>query len=163
MSQPPMPPPSAPPAGPAGYPSAPPYPNSQLLQCRLCGCVPAAKVTFRGHRGMLVLMQFRHLKGPFCRDCGLATFRKMTADTLIQGWYGWASFIITPFTVLINLIRRGKVATLPAPQRSPFGSSGVPLDPGPPLLSRPTAIIGLAVPFALVICLTALVIISSQA
>jgi hypothetical protein len=120
-----------------------------VSQCRFCGSVPAAKVTFRGHQGMIVIMRFVHLEGPFCRDCGLATFRRMTARTLIQGWWGYASFIITPITVVINLVRRGTVAALPAPQPAPNGQSRPPADPGPPLLARPAALIGLAIPLVL--------------
>jgi hypothetical protein len=131
---------------PAPYPAAPPVPETQ---CRLCGCVPAAEVTFRGHRGMIVMMQFLHFKGPFCRDCGMATFRDMTAKTLIQGWYGYASFLITPITVLINLVRRGKVANLQAPRPPARGQYRQPRDPGPALLARPTALIGLAIPVVL--------------
>src|SRR5690349_5367533 len=52
-------------------------------QCRFCGCVPAANVTFRGHQGMIVIMRFLRLEGPFCRDCGLSTFRRMTSRTLV--------------------------------------------------------------------------------
>ena len=122
-------------------------------QCRFCGHVPAVDVTFRGHRGMVVLMQFLHLRGPFCRDCGVATFRDMTAKTLIQGWYGYASFLITPITVLINAARRGKVANLPAPQRPPYGPSGRPMNPGAPLFARPSALIGLGIPVLLIMLL----------
>src|SRR6266545_3249169 len=126
-----------------GQTQAPPAPQTQ---CRLCGCVPAAEVTFRGHRGLLVMMQFLHLTGPFCRDCGLATFREMSAKTLIQGWYGYASFVITPITVLINVIRRGKVANLPAPRPPAQGPHGRPMDPGAPLMTRPAALVGLFIP-----------------
>jgi hypothetical protein len=98
---------------------------------------------------MIVMMQFMHIQGPFCRDCGLATFRSMTAKTLIQGWYGYASFAITPITVLINLTRRGKVAGLPAPVPPLNGNHGRPANPGPPLLARPAALIGLAIPILL--------------
>jgi hypothetical protein len=136
-----------------GRPAPPPE-----IQCRLCGNVPAAKATFRAHRGMVVIMQFRHLQGPFCRDCGLATFRKMTADTLIQGWYGYLSFVITPITVLINLARRGTVANLPAPRPPAYGPSRRPLDPGDPLLARPAALIGLAIPVVLLMALVFLVV-----
>jgi hypothetical protein len=139
---------------PQPYPGA--HPGFGGPQCRFCGCVPAADVTFRGHRGMIVLMQFLHLKGPFCRDCGLSTFRDMTAKTLIQGWYGYGSFVITPITVLINVARHGKVANLPAPQPPPSGDHRHPMDPGPPLMSRPSALIGLMVPFLLVILLIVL-------
>ncbi|WP_213450783.1 hypothetical protein [Rhizomonospora bruguierae] len=122
-------------------------------RCRFCGSVPAAKATFRGHQGFIVIMRFLHLEGPFCRDCGLSTFRSMTANTLWQGWYGVGSFIITPITIVMNLIRRGKVAGLPAPRPAPDGNSRQPMDPGAPLMTRPAAIIGLAIPFALVFLL----------
>ncbi len=156
-------------APPAGYP-APPVPGDGYqvpaqaypqgaTQCRLCGCVPAANVTFREHQGMILIMRFVHLKGPFCRDCGLATFRRLTANTLIRGWYGYASSVITPITVLINLIRRGKVASLPAPVPPPVGPSRHPMDPGAPLMARPVALIGLSIPVVvilLVVLLTSL-------
>jgi hypothetical protein len=77
----------------------------------------------------------------------------MTAKTLIQGWYGYASFVITPITVLINAARRGKVAKLPAPQRPPYGPSGQPMDPGAPLFARPSALIGLGIPVLLIMLL----------
>jgi hypothetical protein len=133
------------------------YPGGNTLECEFCGCVPAAHVKFRGHRGMIVVMQFLDKEGFFCRNCGLATFRKMTADTLIQGWYGYASFVITPFIVLINLVRRQQVASLPTPQPSHHRPSRTPANPGKPLLARPTALIGLAMPFILVGLVVALV------
>jgi hypothetical protein len=120
----------------------------QFTACRLCGSVPAAATTFRGHQGMLVLMRFLSTEGPFCRDCGLGVFRHMTARTLVQGWYGYASLIITPITVVLNVIRRGKVARLTPPQPNPFGPSRRPMDPGPRLLQRPMTWIGVAIPVA---------------
>jgi hypothetical protein len=117
----------------------------------MCGSVPAAPAKFRGHQGFVIVMRFLSLDGPFCRDCGLATFRSVTSRTLVQGWYGWASFIITPITVLLNLVRRGKVAGLSAPQPNPFGPSRPPMDAGPRLLQRPMTIVGLAIPLALIV------------
>jgi hypothetical protein len=131
------------------------YPQ-HATQCRLCGSVPAVDVTFREHHGMIIMMQFLRLRGPFCRDCGLATFRRMTAKTLIRGWYGYASFVITPITVLINVIRRGKVASLPAPTPPPTGPSRQPMDPGPPLMARPMALIGLAIPVVVILLIIVL-------
>jgi hypothetical protein len=136
------------------------YHGAPPLQCRFCGCVPAVDVTFRGHQGMLVIMRFLHLGGPYCRDCGLATFRQMTARTLVQGWYGLLSFLITPITVLVNLTERAKVARLPAPQPFPYGPSRAPMNPEPPLLARPMAIVGLAIPVALVLALIILIVVS---
>lgn len=137
-------------AAPAGAPAAW---GAPAVQCRFCGCVPAAPVTFRGHRGMIIVMQFLRQPGPFCRDCGLATFRGMTARTLVQGWWGYFSFVITPFTVLTNLVRRGKVAALPAPAPPPSGQHRRPMDPGAPLLARPMALAGLAIPLVALILL----------
>src|SRR5690349_4351746 len=123
----------------------------------MCGSVPAAPVTFRGHQGFVVVMRFLSQEGPFCRDCGMATFREMTSRTLVQGWYGWASFIITPITVLVNLVKRGKVAGLSEPQPNPYGPSRRPMAPGPRLLQRPMTIVGLAVPVALVLLVAFLI------
>jgi hypothetical protein len=138
----------------SGPPPAPatPYPGAAagqmaMLSCRLCGSVPAVNATFRGHVGMVYLMRFKRFEGPFCRDCGLGTFRHMTSRTLVQGWYGYASFVITPITVLINLVRRNKVARLAPPQPNPFGPSRQPMNPGNRLLARPMTWIGLAIPF----------------
>lgn len=144
---------------PAGAPAAW---GGPAVQCRFCGCVPAAQVTFRGHRGMIIIMQFLRQPGPFCRDCGLATFRSMTARTLLQGWWGYFSFIITPFTVLTNLVRRGKVAGLPAPTPPPSGQHKRPMDPGAPLFARPMALAGLAIPFVALILLITEAALSGQ-
>ena len=144
---------------PAAHPAYPPqnftelpaYPGAgdgrlPMASCRFCGSVPAVSTTFRGHQGMIVLMRFLRMEGPFCRDCGLGTFRLMTSRTLVQGWYGYGSFIITPITVLINLVRRNKVAKLPPPQPNPFGPSRPPMNPGKRLLARPMTWFGLCVP-----------------
>ncbi|WP_405704061.1 LppU/SCO3897 family protein [Streptomyces sp. NBC_00069] len=131
------------PAGPYGHPSLP----QAAYGCRLCGGLPAAPATVRGHQGMLVLMRFLRQEGPFCRDCGLATYRRMSADTLWQGWWGPLSFFITPVTLLMNLGARAAFLRL-AP---PTGGFRPALEPGRPLLRRP-----LALAFLVVIALIAL-------
>jgi hypothetical protein len=135
-------------AGPV--PGAYQAPQMQITACRFCGSVPAVATKFRGHQGMLVVMRFLHTDGPFCRDCGLGVFRHMTSRTLVQGWYGYASFVITPVTVLMNLVRRGKVAGLGAPQPNPYGQSRPPMNPGPPLLQRPMTWAGMLIPLGLI-------------
>ncbi|MFF4339126.1 hypothetical protein ACFY00_04180 [Kitasatospora sp. NPDC001540] len=110
--------------------------------CRFCGSVPALDVTVRGHQGFLVMMKFLRLPGPFCRDCGTATVRRMTANSLWQGWWGLASSLINPFTMLMNLVTWLKLRKLapPAP-----GAPGTPLPVGRPLYLRPQ-ILGLLIP-----------------
>jgi len=115
------------------------------LQCRFCGSFPAKNATFRGHRGIIVVMQFLSQKGPFCRDCGISTFRTMTSRTLVQGWWGYASFLITPITLLINLFQRLKFNDMPAARPAPDGNSVAPMPLGKPVFLRPT-IAGLLVP-----------------
>lgn len=130
------------PAGP--YPTAaPPQFAGQQRVCRICGGFPAVEATIRGHQGILVMMRFLHLKGPFCRTCGTAVLRDMTGKTLVQGWWSPLSApIFTPFTLIWNSVVRAKVKKLPPPAP---GQPGPQLDPGAPLLRRPVAL-GLLVP-----------------
>lgn len=146
---------------PAQYGPPPGWGQLDLTACRFCGSVPAVDTTFRGHQGMLVLMRFLSVEGPFCRDCGLGTFRHMTSRTLVQGWYGYVSLVAAPVTVLINLVRRGKVARLAPPQPNPYGPSRPPMDPGPRLLRRPMTWLGLAIPVVLLGLIIAAVVTDS--
>lgn len=133
-----------------GYPSTPmglPAYPAPPMGCCMCGSVPAADVTFRRHTGMILLMRFSSNSGPFCRDCGLYVFRKATAYTLLAGWWGWLSFVITPITVIVNLVRRRSVAALAAPRNPAPGRQ--PANPGKPLYQR-FAIAGLLVPVLVV-------------
>jgi hypothetical protein len=100
----------------------------------------------RGHQGMLIVMRFLKLKGPFCRRCGIAAHRKMTGDSLWQGWWGIASLIINPITMMANLFQRAKVNRLAEPLP---GAPGTPADPGRTLFARPV-ILGLLLPVAIV-------------
>ncbi|MEU8588108.1 hypothetical protein AB0C59_14090 [Streptomyces sp. NPDC048664] len=96
-------------AQPGGYAGA----YGGQVSCRFCGTAPAADVTFRAHRGLLVLMTFRKLEGPMCHSCGMQVYRKMTTETLWQGWWSPASLVVfTPFTLLWNVIAAGKVKKL---------------------------------------------------
>lgn len=134
--------------------AAPMYPPGygEMRKCRFCGSVPAADVTFRGHRGIILIMQFLRTSGPMCRDCGLAVFRRMTARTLLQGWWGWLSFFITPLVLLSNLAKRSKVANLAAPR---FPAPGrLPASPGKPIHDR-WEFVGIAVPVIVVVLIAA--------
>lgn len=114
--------------------------------CRMCGRGPALDTTFRGHVGIVLMMRLKSLRGPFCRDCGIATFRGMTADTLVAGWWGAASFFITPAVVVVNVVQRARVGRLAPPGQVPVRT---PLPAGRPLYAR-WQIIGALVPVALV-------------
>jgi hypothetical protein len=108
---------------------------------------------------MIIVMQFRSLEGPFCRDCGRGAFRQLTSDTMWQGWWGLASFFITPIILLLNAVRIGRVSGLDAPRPNPWAPSRPPMDPGKPLMRRPGALVGL-IPL-LVFVLAALAILTA--
>ncbi|WP_153543347.1 hypothetical protein [Streptomyces sp. RB17] len=127
-------------SGQAGYQQAPgAYPAAPGVGCDVCGAAPAARMTIRGHQGMLIVMRNLWRKGTFCHTCGLAVFRKMQSDTMAQGWWGPASLLITPITLLINLFTLARIRKLPAP----VAAQGPGLDPGRPVLRRPAGILGL--------------------
>jgi hypothetical protein len=113
--------------------------------CRFCGAYPAAEATVRGHQGLIILMRFLKLQGPFCRTCGIASVRDMTSKSLWQGWWGIGSSIINPITMLLNIGPMQRFKQLPEPTPGP----GRPMDPGKPLFQRP-AILGLLLPVALI-------------
>ncbi|MEW1753885.1 LppU/SCO3897 family protein [Streptomyces angustmyceticus] len=155
-------PPASPYAPPPGYPAPAqhPYPYAQQHPqqhphpqpfaggpgCQFCGAQPAVQATVRGHQGLLLLMRFLSRGGVFCRSCGLATYREMSAKTLWQGWWSPLSVAITPLTLLMNLGPRGRFRKLAAP----VGGFRPPLDPGKSLLRRPEALLFL-LPMALVV------------
>ncbi|MFI9200347.1 hypothetical protein [Streptomyces sp. NPDC053048] len=129
-----------------GFPAAQPgfpAPHPAHAYCRICGGFPAAQVTVRGHQGILIMMRFLTLNGPFCRTCGTAVRREMTGKTLVQGWWSPISLVIlTPFTLLWNVFVRFKLNQLQPPVP---GQPGTQLDPGLPLFKRPVAL-GLLIP-----------------
>ncbi|MGA5561740.1 LppU/SCO3897 family protein [Streptomyces platensis] len=128
------------------HPQPHPHPYAADPGCRLCGARPAVQATVRGHQGLFLLMRFLSRSGMFCRSCGLATYREMSAQTLWQGWWSPLSVAITPVTLLMNLGPRSRFRKLAAP----VGGFGPSLDPGRSLLRRPVALLFL-VPMALVV------------
>ncbi len=137
--------PPAPGMNPGYLPAAPPPPES--FRCRSCGAVPAAYAEFHSNRGFIVYRQSTNYVGPYCRDCGIATFRKASAINLIAGWWGYISVFVTPVYLIMNAVARRKVAKLPAPQYPAPGYSPLPV--GRPLLLRWQAI-GLLLPALLI-------------
>jgi hypothetical protein len=124
----------------------PRYPGASEMKCRLCNCVPAAPVTFRQHRGLIVLMQLMRHEGPYCRYCGTEVFRDATAKTLLQGWWGLFSLFATPITILVNVAERREIDSLEPPRPPASGTYRTPLAPTRPLFRRPGAIVGAALP-----------------
>jgi hypothetical protein len=106
-----------------------------VVRCRFCGSVPAVPMTIYEHNGFVLMMQFKNLRGPFCRSCGLHVWRRMTDTTLLRGWLGFMSFFIAPATALVNVVNLPKLSGLPPPQ--PGSGVRPPSDPGGGLFTRP--------------------------
>ncbi|MFI0815597.1 hypothetical protein ACH4TX_02165 [Streptomyces sp. NPDC021098] len=109
--------------------------------CRVCAAYPAAEVTIRAHVGMLLMMKFQKWQGSFCRTCGTAMRRDATTNTLWQGWWSPFSLLIfNPYTIINNLVVRGKLNKLPEPGPAIYGARP---DPGKSVLQRPAAYVAL--------------------
>ncbi len=154
----------APVPGPYQQPQAQPYgggmPVGGAMQaCQLCGAGPAAQVTVRGHQGMVIIMRSLRRRGTMCRPCALATFREMQADTMVQGWWGPMSVVITPITLLINLGALSTVRRIPEPV---VAGHRPPLNPGKSVFKRPQGVLGL-IPLCLVVGIVLLAVVGMAA
>ena len=135
-------------------PSPPPYAAHGYgapLACGICGAIPAVHAVVRGHRGLVVTLRFLTKEGAFCRTCGTATYRRMTSDTLWQGWWGLLSVFAAPVTLVLNIGARSRIRALP----HPVGNLRPQLAPGRRVLFRLPALVITA---ALVIGLGAVVV-----
>ncbi len=90
-------------------------------------------------------MQFITRPGPYCRDCGIATYRDLTVESALMGWYGLISVIVNPFIMLQNIGAARRINKLPPPIP---GAPRPPLNPGKPLLRR-AGMLGVLIPIVL--------------
>jgi hypothetical protein len=121
------------------------------MGCRVCGHEPAADVVFRAHRGYVVMVRVVAEVGPYCRACGLATFRDVTALTMAHGWWSIVSWVVAPAIMLLNLRARRTVLRLPEPARRAehVPPNMRPLPPGRPVFARPMPWLGVVLLAAL--------------
>ena len=74
--------------------------------CQACGVEASTKyVAFYQNIGALVMRFSKSAEGHMCKSCIHSTFWQFTLTTLVLGWWGIISFIVTPFFILNNLIR----------------------------------------------------------
>lgn len=74
--------------------------------CESCGIPAETKyVEFYENVGLLVIRKHRSVKGSLCKPCIDFYFWKLTGRTMLLGWWGVISFIVTPFILLNNLLR----------------------------------------------------------
>ncbi|MGW1039460.1 hypothetical protein [Streptomyces sp. NPDC002547] len=130
--------------GPAAWPpsatsTAPP--PAPPVGCKVCGVAPVAPVTIRAHQGLILMMRWHTLDGPFCALCGTALVREMTTKTLWQGWWGVGSLIFgAPYALVSNWVAYRKLRRLQPAVPVP-GTRQLPL--GKPVLHRPLAYVAL--------------------
>jgi hypothetical protein len=72
-------------------------------------------------------------RGVYCRDCGLAVFRKRMSATLLTGWWGIISFFTNFGAVIGNLAARSELMKLGPATREPGARF---LQPGRPVFLR---------------------------
>jgi hypothetical protein len=81
-------------------------PNTLARSCDICGAVAATKYSeFYENIGALVMRYYRSVRGNLCKGCIDAFFWNYTGKTMLLGWWGVISFIVTPFILLNNSIR----------------------------------------------------------
>ena len=82
------------------------YFAKQAKGCQICGSLASTKqVEFYGNIGMLFARRNYSIKGKLCKRCINREFTNKTLMTLILGWWGTISFIITPFYLINNIVR----------------------------------------------------------
>jgi hypothetical protein len=100
----------------------------------VCGATPAVQVTFRTVAALVVFGVTSTYRGVYCRNCGLALFRKRMNETLFAGWWGFIHFFINVWAITKNLDARSILMRL-GPQTGAPAARG--LDPGRPVFLRP--------------------------
>ncbi|GIJ61474.1 hypothetical protein [Virgisporangium aurantiacum] len=112
-------------------------------ECAVCGSAPASFVVLQSVVSAAVFHWTSAERGWRCRDCALATYRHLTARTLLGCWWG-VGVIGGPVVVLANRLRMRPALRLGPPQPTPgvAALSPRPLDPGPRVLARPGGIVG---------------------
>ncbi len=98
--------------------------------CQGCGVeAPTKYVSFHQNIGALLMRFSKSVEGSLCRDCIGRHFRGMTGTTLLLGWWGTISLVITPFILANNVVRYALCLGLP---RAEAGA-------GPPVLTDDAA------------------------
>lgn len=120
------------------------------MECLHCGRVPAAEVDLRANTGMVIAARWSALKGPLCKQCGLAAFRHRMNHTLLLGWWGVVAFFLNFHAIYKNLVAWSRLRALHDPWGAPANQ---PLDPGRPVYARPGMgiVVLLAIGIALVL------------
>lgn len=76
-----------------------------MTNCQRCGRRAETRyVEFHQNIGALLLRFHRSQKGNLCRDCINDVFWPFTGITLLVGWLGVISLVLTPFILINNVV-----------------------------------------------------------
>ncbi len=84
--------------------------------CQICGeYAPLKYVEFGQNVGMLVMREYKQVKGNLCKKCINKTFWRFTLVTLAVGWLGVISFFVAIYFIVSNVIYYLTSLSLPYP------------------------------------------------
>ena len=132
------------------------------VPCLVCGGTPTAYVRFYGRHGIAGTPSERWVDGPFCHECGVATFRTATAWLLGSGWFSAGRLISMPVYVIINASARLQVGRTAQSTSATAPSDARPLATGAPLVRRRGAYRAL-IPLAVVVAIACGIVLGLQA
>jgi hypothetical protein len=73
--------------------------------CDLCRKKkPTVSAGINRHIGAIILMFHKSIRGQFCKECISQVFWKYTLITLLFGWWGVVSLIVTPIVLINNTV-----------------------------------------------------------
>jgi hypothetical protein len=76
------------------------------MRCQSCGESGETKhVVFYQNIGMLIMRSSKNVEGELCKTCINQVFWKFTLITLVLGWWGMISLIVTPLFLINNVGR----------------------------------------------------------
>ncbi|MGH7225470.1 MAG: hypothetical protein ACRELF_19805, partial [Gemmataceae bacterium] len=83
--------------------------------CQSCGIeAPTKYVAFYQNIGALVVRFSKSVEGELCKSCIHRYFWSFTGTTMLAGWWGSISFLVTPFFLLNNSFRYLTCLSMPA-------------------------------------------------
>lgn len=92
------------------------YPNDRRNICESCGLPIETKyIEIYQNIGLLIMRRFGSVKGWLCKSCIEYHFWTMTGKTMLFGWWGVISFLITPFLLINNFLRYLSSLTMERP------------------------------------------------
>jgi len=106
--------------------------EKKSICCDECGAYATTKwVAFGQVIGMVIVFRIQTVRGNLCKSCIHEHFWEYTLVTLVFGWWGVMSFLMTPFVLLNNVIRYVLCLRMPPVPREQPASLAAAAKPSP--------------------------------